>query len=69
MRALSRPGVEVSGLEPPASSLRTMRSSQLSYTPGGNARHYSRASRPPTWLEWSDRFGEHASNVRKSRIK
>ncbi len=28
-------GVEVSGLEPPASSLRTTRSSQLSYTPEG----------------------------------
>ena len=27
--------VEVSGLEPPASSLRTTRSSQLSYTPEG----------------------------------
>ena len=28
--------VEVSGIEPPTSSLRTTRSSQLSYTPGGN---------------------------------
>ena len=30
--------VEVSGLEPPASSLRTKRSSQLSYTPAGAVR-------------------------------
>jgi hypothetical protein len=29
--------VEVSGIEPPTSSLRTKRSSQLSYTPEGKA--------------------------------
>jgi hypothetical protein len=30
--------VEVSGIEPPTSSLRTKRSSQLSYTPKGECR-------------------------------
>ena len=30
--------VEVSGFEPPTSTLRTWRSAELSYTPGGRAR-------------------------------
>lgn len=40
--------VEVSGLEPPASSLRTKRSSQLSYTPLGETEDSGRARWSPT---------------------